>query len=289
MKDISPLMPQMRQFLNFLDSVFEEPNFKLNLLILEVYAILIEKMRSKVKPHLRTFCVSLLRHASHPKIVVRIENYRVIKKLMVQSKPNNVINHFFEHLGDKRSTVREDILNVVMFALLTFPSYEFDLKNIAATVVPTLVDPKRRVRQASQECVAVLAAFMGPSKAAPLIRSIELLENHFERGSGVLNAVQARLARRQLPRITPDGLVEYSVQIPSGGQRAKSPSGSPVQKYGADIDWILAGRIFLQFSLSRSCFCPQTISYNLLRSPSLQHNSKGLKVIQNLIRLLHNK
>jgi hypothetical protein len=41
MKDISPLLPQMRQFLNFLDSVFEEPNFKLNLLILEVYGILV--------------------------------------------------------------------------------------------------------------------------------------------------------------------------------------------------------------------------------------------------------
>ena len=38
--------------------------------------------------------------------------------------------------------------------------------------MPTLVDPKKRVRQASQECVAILAAFMGPTKAAPLIRSI---------------------------------------------------------------------------------------------------------------------
>ena len=146
-----------------------------------------------------------------------------------------------------RSVVREDVLNVVVFALLTFPSYEFDLKNIAATVVPTLVDPKRRVRQASQECVAILAAFMGPSKAAPLIRSIELLEDHFERGQGVLNAVQARLSRRQLPRITQDGLVEYSLQIPvSALRRAESTGRSttpvPPQKYGADIDWILSGR-----------------------------------------------
>ena len=76
-------------------------------------------------------------------------------------------------------------MNIVVFALLTFPSYEFDLKNIAATIVPTLVDPKRRVRQASQECVAILAAFMGPTKAAPLIRSIELLESHFEHGEKV--------------------------------------------------------------------------------------------------------
>ncbi|CAB4054652.1 TOG array regulator of axonemal microtubules protein 1 [Lepeophtheirus salmonis] len=133
---------------------------------------------------------------------------------MITSKPTHVISQVFDHLGDKRSAVREDIINIITFALLTFPSYEFDLKTIAATVVPTLVDPKRRVRQAALECVAVLAAFMGPSKAAPLIRSIELLESHFEKGTGVLHAVQARLSRRQLPRITSDGLIEYSVHIP---------------------------------------------------------------------------
>ena len=129
-------------------------------------------------------------------------------------------------------------------------------------MVPTLVDPKRRVRQASQECVAILAAFMGPTKAAPLIRSIELLESHFERGAGVLNAVQARLSRRQLPRITQDGLVEYSLQIPRSAVRraanaatsqpqplqARGRSESPNRQlphafktYGADIYWILLG------------------------------------------------
>ena len=114
--------------------------------------------------------------------------------------------------------------------------------------MPTLVDPKKRVRQASQECVAILAAFMGPTKAAPLIRSIELLESHFERGAGVLNAVQARLSRRQLPRITADGLVEYSLQIPRSALRyntsSRGRSGSPLRnkKYGADIEWILAGK-----------------------------------------------
>ena len=39
-------------------------------------------------------------------------------------------------------------------------------------------------------------------QAVPLIRAIELLESHFERGGGVLVAVQARLARRQLARVT---------------------------------------------------------------------------------------
>jgi hypothetical protein len=45
MKDINPLLPQMRLFLNFLDSMLEEQNFKMNLLILEIYGILIDRLR----------------------------------------------------------------------------------------------------------------------------------------------------------------------------------------------------------------------------------------------------
>lgn len=52
--------------------------------------------------------------------------------------------------------------------------------------------------------------------------------------------LQARLARRQLPKVTQDGLVEYSVQIPAAALRSKS--NNPSVSYGKDIDWILAGR-----------------------------------------------
>ena len=102
LKDLNPLLPQLRLFLQFLDSVLEEQNFKMNLLILELYGVLIDRLRVKIKPHLRIICGSLLRHASHPKIVVRIENYKTIKKLMLITKPNAVINQVFDHLGDKR-------------------------------------------------------------------------------------------------------------------------------------------------------------------------------------------
>ena len=46
----------------------------------------------------RTMCNSLLRHASHQKIVVRIENYRAIKKLMLATRPSHVLNHMFDHI-----------------------------------------------------------------------------------------------------------------------------------------------------------------------------------------------
>ena len=49
-------------------------------------------------PFFRTMCNSLLRHASHQKIVVRIENYRAIKKLMLATRPGHVLNHMFDHI-----------------------------------------------------------------------------------------------------------------------------------------------------------------------------------------------
>ena len=96
------------------------------------------------------------------------------------------------------------------------------------------------------ESVSVLAAFLGPTKAVPLIRAIELLESHFEKGAGVLSAVQARLARRQLPRVTSEGLVDYALQIPPAATRAdwtNSPKRGVTAptKWGSDVDWILAG------------------------------------------------
>ena len=179
-----------RLFFNFLESLLEEQNFKMNLLVLEVYGMIIDRLKAKMKPSIRAVVSALLKHAADAKVVVRIENYRVLEKLMLGVKPNTVLTHLLDHLGDKRAVVRESILNMIMFGLLTFPSNEFDLKNIAATVVPTLVDPKRRVRLAALEAVSILAAFLGPTKAVPLIRAIELLESHFEKGAGVLTAVQ---------------------------------------------------------------------------------------------------
>ena len=211
-------------FFNFLESLLEEQNFKMNLLVLEVYGMIIDRLKAKMKPNIRAVVCALLKHACDTKVVVRIENYKVLEKLMLAVKPNLVITHLLDHLGDKKAVVRESILNMIMFGLLTFPSNEFDLKNIAATVVPTLVDPKRRVRHAALESVSILAAFLGPTKAVPLIRAIELLESHFEKGAGVLTAVQARLARRQLAKVTSEGLIEYALQVTLTKMGTKSQS-----------------------------------------------------------------
>ena len=68
------------------------------------------------------------------------------------------------HLLYRMMKMREDCINVIIFALLTFPSTEFNLEDLVATIGPHVTDSKRRVRQASMECLALLSQCLGPGK-----------------------------------------------------------------------------------------------------------------------------
>ena len=72
---------------------------------------------------------------------------------------NNII-----HLIYCLTKMREDCINVIIFALLTFPSTEFNLEDLVATIGPHVTDSKRRVRQASMECLALLSQCLGSGK-----------------------------------------------------------------------------------------------------------------------------
>lgn len=57
--------------------------------------------------------------------------------------------------------MRENALLVLTSSLLTWPSTEFEPRLAASRVAHCVTDPRRRVRQAALECLAVLAQFTG--------------------------------------------------------------------------------------------------------------------------------
>ena len=84
-----------------------------------------------------------------------------------------------------------------------------------------LLDSKRSVRHACLECFAVLAQCLGAGKLGPLIHAVQSLEQLGD-SEGVMNAVQARLTRRVLPRRNEDNLIGmYSFNLTSGLQNRK--------------------------------------------------------------------
>lgn len=127
---------------------------------------------------------------------------------------------------------RENALQMVLFALMTFPSTYFDISNCVGRATKAALDRKKRVRQAALDVLAVLGQIGSPQVVIDVVNSTV---KYRQDGEELVKAVKARLARKQLPKVTPDGNVQYALKIPS-------PHSNPgIILFGSDIDWITSG------------------------------------------------
>lgn len=91
-----------------------------------------------------------------------------------------ILDILLEERNSRNPRIREEIINRVSAAVLTFPRNEFNLIKLCYLVVPMLMDTRRQVRLASLECVSVLAQSLGPNNLGPLYAAINSVENNFD-------------------------------------------------------------------------------------------------------------
>ena len=102
--------------------------------------------------------------------------------------------------------MRENSLLCLMYALIPFPSTEFNMNEITELLIKHGVsEQKRRVRQALMDTLSILGQLVPKSKLKIDSTSDEAVI--FKR------ALQARLTRRQLPTVSQNGLIFYAFQI----------------------------------------------------------------------------
>jgi len=199
---------------------------------LDVIGIVMLRIDSKTaQSHVRQVTVFLIPRMSDPNMVVRQAVMQLAMRLMQATSPSMVISILSDNIRHKSPRIRQLTVDIVTSALLTRPRSDFDLPALCCTAAPALVDQKKTVRQAAMECVAVIAQVLGAGKLKPLMSEVEQLEAD-RRFEGLMNAVQARLARRQLPTVSNDGLVEYAVAHGTVS--------------GVDIDWVKCGSYSLE-------------------------------------------
>lgn len=234
--NVHKMAPHVPNFINYLNSLLDDTNFKITTVTLEILGILVQKQGPSMKAYLKPLVSALTKRMGDNKIVIRQVIMKVIMQLMQVLSAKFVLSAICENLSHRNSRVRQETLNIVIASLLTFPSYDFDLSELCDIVAHTLVDSKRQVRQAALECYAVIASNLGAGKLQPLVSAVDAVELSSD-GDGVMGAVQARLARRILPKLNADGLVDYATPVPtSAGSRGGSVNLPP----GADIEWILS-------------------------------------------------
>lgn len=225
------LAPHCDSFLEYLSKFVDDVNFKIILNALNVIYKVVLKTGLHIRPCLDRVVEILVSKLSDAKVIVRQVSLKLAMALMESLSPSTVLAVFFPYLRHKNARIREEITNIITSALLNFPSSDFDLRTIPVKMAPLLLDSKRRVRHAVLENFAVLAQQLGQGRLHPLVSAIDKVEIQ-PGGDGVLNAVQTRLARRMLPRVTSDGVVEYALSLNSFQQD---------DGMAADIAWVLAG------------------------------------------------
>ncbi|XP_061250998.1 TOG array regulator of axonemal microtubules protein 1 isoform X6 [Bos javanicus] len=227
--------PSLVSFISLLYNLLDDSNFKVVHGTLQVLHLLVIRLGEQVQQFLGPVIAASVKVLADNKLVIKQEYMKIFLKLMKEVGPQQVLCLLLEHLKHKHSRVREEVVNICICSLLTYPSEDFDLSKLSFDLAPALVDSKRRVRQAALEAFAVLASSMGSGKTSILFKAVDTVELQ-DNGDGVMNAVQARLARKTLPKVTEQGFVEYAVLIPSSAQGRSSHLA-----HGADADWLLAG------------------------------------------------
>ncbi|XP_040824994.1 TOG array regulator of axonemal microtubules protein 1 isoform X2 [Ochotona curzoniae] len=222
-------------FISLLYNLLDDSNFKVVHGTLQVLHLLVVRLGEQVQQFLGPVIAASIKVLADNKLVIKQEYMKIFLKLMKEVGPQQVLCLLLEHLKHKHSRVREEVVNICICSLLTYPSEDFDLPKLSFDLAPALVDSKRRVRQAALEAFAVLASAMGSGKTSILFKAVDTVELQ-DNGDGVMNAVQARLARKTLPRLTEQGFVEYATLMPSSAQ-----GRSNHLSHGADTDWLLAG------------------------------------------------
>ena len=93
-----------------------------------------------------------------------------------------------------------------MYALITFPSTEFNMNEITDVLIKHgIFEPKRRVRQALLDALSILGQLVPKSRFK--------INETDEESAAFKRALRARLTRRQLPTVSQSGLIFYAFQI----------------------------------------------------------------------------
>ncbi|XP_041513843.1 TOG array regulator of axonemal microtubules protein 1 isoform X1 [Microtus oregoni] len=232
-------------FISLLYNLLDDSNFKVVHGTLQVLHLLVIRLGEQVQQFLGPVIAASVKVLADNKLVIKQEYMKIFLKLMKEVGPQQVLCLLLENLKHKHSRVREEVVNICICSLLTYPSEDFDLPKLSFDLAPALVDSKRRVRQAALEAFAVLASSMGSGKTNVLFKAVDTVELQ-DNGDGVMNAVQARLARKTLPRLTEQGFVEYAILMPSSAQGRSSHLA-----HGADTDWLMSGNR----TQSAHCYC----------------------------------
>lgn len=223
----------LKQFLTKLMDSSSNNDYKIELIAIDMIETIVIKTKLSTIQYIRPMVGLLIMALGDSRVIFRDNTVRVIHKMMAYLPPQHVIDAIFEHKHHKSALVREESINRVTAAVLEYNKNEFNLTKLCYHVIPMLADHHAQVRLASLECLAVLAQALGQERIGSLLTAAEAVQTGCDY-DGLLDAINARLVRKSLPRCNSDGSIRYVLK-----PFLSSNFHIPVEQQPADIRWIL--------------------------------------------------
>lgn len=174
---------------SFARGLMESVNYKVTLYGLDILLVIVERLKMGVIGSLHGLTMLLVKHLGDTRTAVREHNIRIIHRLMFSIPPQLVLDSLLEHKYHRNTRVREEILNRITAAVLTFPREDLNLCRLCGEAASMLVDNKRIVRTAALEAVAILAHTLGPRHVDTIYSAVKEVQDTSE-AYGLLMAVQ---------------------------------------------------------------------------------------------------
>lgn len=244
--DKSLLENNLPLVLDLISSPMSDSHFKVAQMGLELIESLVKKVGRGIRPHMPDLVKSIMPRVGSNKTVLKEAGMRALMELMHASDPQPVVMEVANFgLCHKTSRIREESINAITAALLTFDSSRFNFHIIVRELCPCLTDAKVKVRQASFEAMTLLCHLEGAnlkevvSNLATLHRSStkrsprqQVVETGLEEKElTLMDAFYTRISRKLLPTLTSAGLVQHGLQVVND----KLPATT-----GSDVAWILS-------------------------------------------------
>ncbi|RKO84155.1 armadillo-type protein, partial [Blyttiomyces helicus] len=217
--DMAPVVPHVKPFVEFLCKLLEDHNFKIALTTLYIIGDMVAKLGSAFRPGLPAMIASLVNKFADNKIVIRQAAMKIIVQLMYIVTPKPVITHCLHHFSHDNQRVREEIVNVVTTALLTFTEYNWEFPLLVADLLTALRDVKAKVKYVTVEAYSIIAWMITPERILRLLREYGVEEE-------TLQLLQLRFSDPTIPQLNSEGLVEHIISRSNTGT-PRPPSSVP--------------------------------------------------------------
>lgn len=167
--DLNRVMSLVHQhdFLAYMSSFVDDANYEIRLGALKILSQFVAKMDATGVAHTyKAICAcvrQVLAQTHHSKTIKQSLNAIVVTTVRnmtsAQQPPILVIDALLDKIRDRSAKAREEFLNVIIAAVIRFPTERVDsLRKVFFQIVPLMCDIKRNVRHAALECLSVIYA-----------------------------------------------------------------------------------------------------------------------------------